>query len=224
MKLRNYCVKAVCIVAGLAAWRAYGQSVGLEPSYSTAGELSLRETQKSAWRAGVGDGFAPDARSITVSVGGGYGLRILGSKKHHNLALASVAYGVTLGAERGEGHWYAGNWELCGEFFSGGQFAPTTDWLVGIAPHLRYNFVTGTRWVPFLDAGAGVSATSIGPPDLSHYFEFNIQAAGGVRYFIRDDVAIGLEVRYMHLSCAGINSPNQGLNNVMGLAGVTWFF
>ena len=33
-----------------------------------------------------------------------------------------------------------------------------------------------------------------------------------------------IAARYLHLSCAGINSPNLGLNNVSGLVGISWFF
>jgi hypothetical protein len=124
----------------------------------------------------------------------------------------------------GEGHWYRGNWEVRGELFGGGQFSPTSDTLVGLTPHLRYNFATGTRWIPFADIGAGLSATSIGPPDLSGTFEFNLQANTGVHWFVRDKVALTFEVGYLHVSCAGIHDPNLGLNCVKGMAGITWFF
>ena len=140
------------------------------------------------------------------------------------MALASLSYGYMLVSVEGRGHWYSGNWELRGELFSGAQFSPSTEWLVGLTPHLRYNFATGTRWIPFLDIGAGVSATSIGPPDLSHYFEFNLQAATGVRWFIRDNLAFGVEARYLHMSCAGLSSPNLGLNNVGGMVSISRFF
>jgi hypothetical protein len=149
---------------------------------------------------------------------------ILGGRECHDLALAGISYGYMLGAVQGVDHWYRGNWEFRGELFSGGQFSPEPEWLVGLTPHLRYNFATGTRWIPFFDAGAGVSATSIGPPDLSHTFEFNLQAATGVRWFINDNLALGIEARYLHMSCAGINTPNLGLNNVNGMVGITWFF
>jgi len=89
---------------------------------------------------------------------------------------------------------------------------------------LRYNFATGSRWIPYADIGAGVSATSIGPPDLSGTFEFNLQAATGVQWFIRDNLALGLEARYLHMSCAGIHPPNLGLNTVNGMVGISWFF
>ncbi|MGH7969585.1 MAG: acyloxyacyl hydrolase [Limisphaerales bacterium] len=79
-------------------------------------------------------------------------------------------------------------------------------------------------WVPFFDAGAGVSATSIGPPDLSGTFEFNLQAGLGVHRFLQDNLALTLEGHYLHMSCAGLSSPNAGLNAVVGMLGITWFF
>jgi len=42
--------------------------------------------------------------------------------------------------------------------------------------------------------------------------------------FIRDNVALDVEARYLHMSCAGIHPPNQGLNNVGGMTGISWFF
>jgi hypothetical protein len=33
-----------------------------------------------------------------------------------------------------------------------------------------------------------------------------------------------VEARYLHVSDAGISSPNFGLNGVMGMIGLTWFF
>lgn len=89
---------------------------------------------------------------------------------------------------------------------------------------MRYNFATGTRWIPFVDGGAGVTATSIGPPDLSGTFEFNLQAGTGIHCFLSDNLALSLEARYIHWSCAGIHQPNAGLNGVTGLLGLTFFF
>jgi hypothetical protein len=186
--------------------------------------LTLKPSNTSIWQNGIGDGFKPGIQSISFDVGAGYGVEILGGRESHDLALASLSYGDMLGSVEGEGHWYRGNWEFRGELFSGAQFSPTDEWLVGLTPHLRYNFATGTRWVPFVDLGAGVSATSIGPPDLSHYFEFNLQAATGVRWFIRNNVALSIEARYLHMSCAGLSTPNLGLNNVNGMVGISWFF
>jgi lipid A 3-O-deacylase len=186
--------------------------------------VSHTSAERDIWQAGIGEGFKAGTKSLTFDIGAGYGVEIFGGSQSHDLALASLSYGYMLGSVKGAGHWYAGNFELRGELFAGGQFLPSEEWVVGIAPHLRYDLATGTRWMPYIDIGGGVSATSIGPPDLSHVFEFNIQGAVGMDWFIRNNVALNVEVRYMHLSCGGINTPNLGLNNVGAMAGISWFF
>jgi lipid A 3-O-deacylase len=186
--------------------------------------LNLKPFNTGIWQNGVGNGFRSGVESVSIALGSGGGVQILGGRQSHDLALISLSYGQMIGPVVGEGHWYRGNWELRGELFSGAQFSPSTESLVGLTPHLRYNFATGSRWIPYADIGAGVSATSIGPPDLSGTFEFNLQAATGVQWFIRDNLALGLEARYLHMSCAGIHPPNLGLNTVNGMVGISWFF
>ena len=199
------------------------QSILTSSATNGLAKISKPETT-DVWENGVGNGFKAGAQSLSLGLAAGYGEEILGSRQSHDLALASISYGYMMGSVKAEDHWYRGNWELRGELFSGSQFSPATEWIVGLSPHLRYNFATGTRWIPYVDIGAGVSATSIGPPDLSHYFEFNLQAATGVRWFVRDNVALGVEARYLHMSCAGLHTPNLGLNNVGGMFSISWFF
>lgn len=183
--------------------------------------------KSTIWQNGVGEGFRHSVQDLSIEAGIAPGIGTFGSRQAHDLALLSLAYGHMLGHVVGEGHWYRGNFEGRMELFGGAQFHPDVEangWLVGLTPHLRYNFATGTRWIPFFDGGAGVTATGIGPPDLSGTFEFNLQASTGVRWFWRDDLALTGEVRYMHLSCAGLHAPNLGINNVAFFMGVTWFF
>jgi hypothetical protein len=191
---------------------------------TTMSELSLNRVPESIWEHGVGEGFRPDAQSITVSAGANYGIAMFGGKEQHHLALISLTYGHMLGHTWGGDHWYRGNPEFRLELFGGAQFSPTIDSLIGLTPHLRYNFVTGSVWIPFFDLGAGVSATSIGPPDLSGTFEFNLQATTGVQWFLKENVSLNLEVGYLHMSCGGIHDPNLGLNGVKGMLGITYFF
>jgi lipid A 3-O-deacylase len=179
---------------------------------------------KWIWQGDVGEGFQPRTHEIGLELGATPGMATCGSTQAHGLALASLSYGRMIGQVKGEGHWYRGNWEIRAELFGGVQYSPTTDWLVGLTPHLRYNFDTGTRWIPFIDGGVGPTATGIRRPDLSGTFEFNDQGNVGVHWFIRDDVALTVEVGYMHLSNAGIDHPNNGVNCVKGMVGVSWFF
>jgi hypothetical protein len=172
----------------------------------------------------VGEGFRRDAQSISISAGATYGLAELGSHEAHDLALVSICYGHMLSHVLGKDHWYRGNLEFRLELFSGSQFSPSSQWFVGLTPHLRYDLATGTRWIPFIDGGAGVTATSIGHPDLGGTFEFNLQIGGGVSWFIRENLALTVESHYCHWSCAGISKPNNGLNGISGTLGVSFFF
>jgi len=187
-------------------------------------QQSLESTDKGIWKSDVGSGFERGVHTLTLEAGVNYGLEAFGSLESHHLALVSLSYGQTFGGVVGQDHWYRGNFEWRMELFGGAQFSPEAEWLIGLTPHLRYNFATGTRWVPFMDIGAGVAATGIGPPDLSNTFEFNLQASAGVHWFLSNKLAVTADVRYFHMSCAGISSPNLGLNGVTGMIGVTRFF
>src|SRR5579871_578954 len=99
----------------------------------------------------------------------------------------------------GAGHCFGGNFEFRAQLWGGWQFSPTHEWLVGLTPHLLYNFATGTRWIPFFDVGAGVTGTSIRKPDLGGPFQFNLQAGVGVRRFLTDTTALTFEASYLHM-------------------------
>lgn len=200
------------------------QSQSSAASSLSASRTDLDSPSSGIWENGTGRGFFPTVQTFSLEAGVAPGVAAFGSKQAHDLALLSLAYGHMLGDVKGEGHWYRGNFEGRLELFGGGQYSPSSQWIIGLTPHLRYNFSTGTRWIPFFDAGAGVTATGIGKPDLSGTFEFNLQAATGVRWILCDEMALTAEVRYLHMSCAGIHHPNLGANNVPFMIGVTWFF
>ena len=190
-----------------------------------APELSL--SKSTIWQDGVGNGFVAGARDFSVEAGAMRGVIMLGGREEHDLGLLSLTYGQILGRVIGEDHWYRGNFEGRLEVLGGMQFHPDQGkggWLIGLTPHIRYDFATGSRWVPFFDLGAGVTATGISRPDLSGIFEFNLQATTGVHYMLRDNLALTGDVRYMHVSCGGIHSPNLGMNGVAFMLGLTWFF
>ncbi len=185
---------------------------------------AIREGAGDVWEHGVGEGFRPTAQSIGIGAGANRGFIMLGGKEAHHLYMANLSYSHMLGPIRGEGHWCRGNWELRTELFVGKEFSPDREWLVGITPRFRYNLATGTRWVPFADVGAGVSATGIRGPDLGGVFQFNLTAGIGTYWFVWDHVALTFEARFMHLSSARIYDPNLGVNGVTGLLGLAFYF
>lgn len=89
----------------------------------------------------------------------------------------------------------------------------------------RYNFVTGTRWVPFFEVGVGIVDVDLNVPrDLNSQFNFTILGGPGINYFLTDNLSILAQVGLHHISNAGRKSPNVGVNSVMGLLGVSYYF
>ena len=201
-----------------------------QPSTTETNSVAVAQLgvpKSTIWQDGVGSGFLRSAQNFTIEAGAAAGMASLGSHEAHDFALLSASYGHMLGGVVGRDHWWRGNFEGRVELFGGMQFHPDVDtdgWLIGLTPHLRYNFATGTRWIPFVDGGAGVTAMGIGQPDVSGTFEFNLQASVGMHWFLCHDLALTTDVRYTHYSCAGIHQPNSGINTVAFMLGVTWFF
>jgi lipid A 3-O-deacylase len=173
---------------------------------------------------GMGDGFLKGTRRIALAVGHGSGPAIFGSTERHDLLLGTAQFGWMISQVVGQDHPYRGNWELGAEVMGGWQYHPRGAYLVGVMPTLRYHLATGTRWVPFAQAGAGILFTDIGEPDLATTFEFQLLAGAGLNYRITPHLALGIETRFAHISNAGIEHPNFGVNTFQVLTGLTWFF
>jgi hypothetical protein len=200
----------------------------LAVSWSSPGQqsatLSTDRASESIWERGVGEGFRCGAQSLTLTAGATYGLTAMGSQQAHDIVLGGVTYGRMLDNTIGAGRFYGGNFELRLELLGGVQVSPRVDGVVALSPHLRYNFSTGTRWVPFIDGGAGVAATSIREPDLGGTVQFDIQGIVGVQRFLRDDMAVTFQAGYLHMSSAGLYQPNLGVNCISMMAGVSFYF
>jgi hypothetical protein len=103
--------------------------------------------------------------------------------------------------------------------------SPSTTFGEGASVLLRYNFVTGTRWVPFFDLGVGILHWNLRLPDfLGAQFNFTVQGGPGLHYFATDHLAITGQVRLHHISNGGIETPNIGVNSSLYLLGVSYFF
>lgn len=187
-------------------------------------EVKLSYERSGPWKSEVGQGFRQGAMEGSTSAGAGFGMRILFSETAHDWALGVADVGWVFTDPVADDKWYRGNWELLGEVFGGAQFRPDVAYVIGVTPLVRYNFITGTRFVPFVNAGAGATATDIRNGDLSSTFEFNLQAGVGTHWFVRDHLAITAQYRFIHLSNAGTKFPNLGINTSTFLLGASWFF
>lgn len=168
--------------------------------------------------------FSRYSKNLGFSAGAGFGGEVLGSNESHDLALAYWHLGWIVTDTLAEDAFYAGSLELFGEVFGGFQYDPESAYLVGLTVGPRYYFTGMQRWVPFVDAGAGVSATDIGEPDLGSTFQFNLVLGVGTFYFLREDLALSFQARGIHLSNADIQEPNDGANSLLFLIGLNWVF
>lgn len=89
---------------------------------------------------------------------------------------------------------------------------------------LRYDIATGTRLVPFLEGGAGVllstpQSTEPSSQFRASQFNFTLQIAPGVRYFLSERTAVSIEYRFHHISDAGLTEKNPGINSDFILIG-----
>jgi len=99
------------------------------------------------------------------------------------------------------------NVELGGSFF----------FKVGLAPE---------TWClqPYVKAGAGMAYMSQHTREQSTQFNFIETGAFGLHYFFNKNTAITCEGRIRHLSNAGIDQPNHGINTYSGVAGISYKF
>ncbi len=88
---------------------------------------------------------------------------------------------------------------------------------------LKYNFAGGQRVAPYLEAGAGLLFTNHDVPFGTNSVNFTPQAALGFQFFTRSRRSLNVAVRYVHISNAGLASPNPGINTIQFTCGYHWW-
>jgi lipid A 3-O-deacylase len=95
---------------------------------------------------------------------------------------------------------------------------------VGFDPlGLKWNFERHGRLSPYLELTGGMLFTSHDVPTGTNPVNFTDQAALGV-HILGAKHNVSLELRYMHISNAGLATPNPGINTVQVRLGVGRFF
>lgn len=84
----------------------------------------------------------------------------------------------------------------------------------GVNPFaLKWNFASHGSVVPYIDIGGGTLFTNVKTPPGTSHVNFTTSGAIGA-HFLRSKYNFSAEVRYMHISNAGISRPNPGINTV----------
>ena len=150
---------------------------------------------------------------LQVWTGGGHGLN--GSTSDTGVWNLGVRYGWVLTDAIGPG-------PLRGRFEYAVDVVPlflltqptNTAYGLGLNPvALKWNFASPRRVTPYVELGGGLLFTNTQVPPGTSRVNFTPQGAVGV-HFPRSKYNWSAEVRYMHISNAGLATPNPGINTI----------
>jgi lipid A 3-O-deacylase len=146
-----------------------------------------------------------------------------------NFAPIDVRLGCSLYSPYPDDCCLRGNVEAILELTAAPIFFGFGDIIIGPTALLRYNFVQPDwRLVPYLQAGGGFVYNDAyrdkSQRALGQAGEFYLQATGGFHFLLTPHWSLDAEGGYLHISNAGTNERNGGINALGGSVGVTYFF
>ena len=150
---------------------------------------------------------------LQVWTGGGHGLN--GSTSDTGVWNLGVRYGWVLTDVVGPG-------PLRGRFEYAVDVVPVflltqrngTAYGIGLNPFaLTWNFASSHRVTPYVDLGGGTLFTNTQVPPGTSRVNFTTSGALGL-HFLRSRSNWSAEVRFMHISNAGLATPNPGINTI----------
>jgi hypothetical protein len=166
----------------------------------------------------------PEEGGHELQVWSGGGHSVAGGTKETGVWNVGLRYGWVLTAPHGPG-FLKGRFEYAVDAVPAFVvFQPrNTAYGAGINPlGLKWIFATRGDVQPYLELGGGTLFTTHQVPDGTSRVNFTSGAAFGVHFLGKR--AWSMEVRYMHISNAGLTSPNPGINTVQVRLGIGKFF
>jgi len=125
---------------------------------------------------------------------------------------------------------FRGNWEFLVGGYGAGIFDGPGDVIAGGALGIRYNFVQpSAKVVPFIQIGGGGAYSDMADDDLvqrlvGEEWSWELEGSVGLRFMMSERCSLIIAAQYQHLSNAGRNERNRGLNALGGVIGVSWFY
>ena len=204
-------LSSVVIALGISATSLFAQTDSLKSSSETGFNLEDNfQTGRMEITTGVGTLFSPMIKVI--------------NRPTVDYSLAYGQLGFMVSDVAGKGFW-RGNLEMVPEAFAAGIYENTGHYIAGGTFWIRYNFVPHHwRVVPYAQVGGGVTLTDMSHQYTGQNFNFNVDAAAGLRYFIRQGCSLNLEYRFQHISNANLGRHNLGTNAQGPVLGFSWLF
>ncbi len=150
---------------------------------------------------------------LQVWTGGGHG--ISGSQSGDGVWNVGFRYGLILTKPHGPG-FLRGRLEYAVDAVPVFLVVQKTNtaYGVGVNPFaFKWALDTHGSIVPYLEIGGGTLFTNNKVPEGTSRINFTTSGAFGL-HFLRSKYNISTEVRYMHISNAGLATPNPGINTI----------
>ncbi|MEW6170576.1 MAG: acyloxyacyl hydrolase [Candidatus Omnitrophota bacterium] len=120
---------------------------------------------------------------------------------------------------------YPGLIQFVLEPFLAYAFSPRDNVEVGNNFLIKIGFLPETwKFQLYFKGGVGFLYMSQHTVEQSTQFNFNEYGGVGMHYFFMEHIAFTVEYRFRHVSNAGIDHPNTGINTHLGLCGISYKF
>lgn len=150
---------------------------------------------------------------LQVWTGGGHGLN--GSTANNAVWNLGARYGWILTAPHGPG-FLQGEFEYAVDVVPAFVVSQKTDTAYGFGLNpfaLKWNFTKSRKVVPYFELGGGTLFTNVNVPPGTSHVNFTSSGALGL-HFPRSKFTWSAELRFMHISNAGIANLNPGINTL----------
>jgi hypothetical protein len=159
---------------------------------------------------------------VQIWTGGGHGTN--GSQSNDGVWNVGLRYGLILTKPRGPG-FLSGRLEYAVEAVPAFVVFQKQNaaYGVGVNPFaFKWNFAMRGSVVPYFEIGGGTLFTNTQVPAGTSRVNFTSGGAVGL-HFLRTKRNLSAEVRFMHISNAGLATPNPGINTIQLRLGFGWF-
>lgn len=213
MKIQKGFGLSVVLFASFSSMGLFAQSDN--PGFASSATLSLDDH----FRAGLHE----------ASIGGGFEETCITGKGRPivNYAMGYADIGYFFYDAMGSGV-FRGNVEFLLEGFGSGIYESTTaggNYIAGGSLYLRYNFIQpGWRFIPYFQAGAGLTSMDINHEYDGMNFNFNLGLDAGARFLISRCCSINTEILFQHISNADLGVHNIGLNSLGPRLSISFLF
>jgi len=177
----------------------------------------------TALLAALGFAFAPAAFSqagpvageneLQIWTGGGHGIN--GSQSGDGIWNLGLRFGLILAKPHGPG-FLRGQLEYALEVVPAFVVVQKTNTAYGAGVNpFAFKWMMNPRGsvMPYFEIGGGTLFTNTNVPEKTSQINFTSGGALGL-HFVRSKFTISPEVRFMHISNAGLSNPNPGINTI----------